>query len=164
MVVTIEREMPERDAAPVEALFDATFGPGHFAKTAERLREFGHSLPDLTRVARSGDMVVGVCRIWPIRIGCARSLFVGPVAVDPAWRGDWMGLQVTGAALDACKAAGFPHVLLIGAMSYFGRIGFEAAPIGSITLPGPQDPRRILVKRLRGDAPFPEGAARSGFG
>ena len=39
-------ETPAIHADAIETLFDATFGPGHFAKTAERLREYSRSLPE----------------------------------------------------------------------------------------------------------------------
>ena len=80
-------EDPARHADKIEALYDATFGPGHFAKTAERLREGNASLPELTRVAvRGGEEIVGVCRLWPVRVGdgSVSAVLVGPVAVQLA--------------------------------------------------------------------------------
>ena len=50
-MLQIVPETPAVHAAAIETLFDATFGPGHFAKTAERLREFSRSLPEISRVA-----------------------------------------------------------------------------------------------------------------
>ena len=44
-MLQIVPETPELHAEAIEDLFDRTFGPGHFAKTAERLREYSRSLP-----------------------------------------------------------------------------------------------------------------------
>ena len=68
-MIDITPETPDQHAAAIEALYDRTFGPGHFAKTAERLREGNASLPDITRVAVSDGEVIGVCRVWPIFVG-----------------------------------------------------------------------------------------------
>ncbi|MEM1106267.1 MAG: N-acetyltransferase [Pseudomonadota bacterium] len=157
--VTIEPEDPPRDAAPIEALYDATFGPGHFAKTAERLREFNASLPELSRVARSQGRIIAVCRVWPINVTGEAALFYGPVAVAPDRRGKLLGLDVTREALEAGRAEGWPFAVLIGALSYFGRLGFERVEAGSLVLPGPQDPSRVLVCRFDGRAPTPGDVA-----
>lgn len=158
-MIEIVPENPELHAEAIEALFDATFGPGHFAKTAERLRENSRSLPQVNRVALDNGKVIGVCRVWPLAVGPARSpaLFYGPVAVDPAYRGNFLSLQITQAALDAGREAGWPAAILIGAHSLFGKAGFTVVPKGRLTFPGPQDPARVMVKDLAGDASLLEG-------
>lgn len=157
----IVAESPARDAAAIEALFDATFGPGHFAKTAERLREYSQSLPEISRVARLNGDIIAVCRVWPIRIGTSRALFYGPVAVAPTHRGSRLGLSVTGEALEAGEAAGWPAAVLIGAPDYFGEIGFKVAEAGALMFPGPQDQARVMVRALAGSADL-QGFVRAG--
>ena len=56
-MIEILPETPALHADAIEALYDRTFGPGHFAKTAERLREGNASVPDVTRVAVSDGIV-----------------------------------------------------------------------------------------------------------
>lgn len=157
-MIEIAPENPARHGEAIEALFDATFGPGHFAKTAERLREFSRSLPAVNRVALDGGGVVAVCRVWPIRIGGLPALFYGPVAVAPSHRGAALGLKVTEAALEAGLAEGWPVALLIGAPAYFGRIGFETVAPGVIAMPGPQDPARIMLRALARGVEAVQGA------
>ena len=154
-MVQILPETPALHAEAIEALFDRTFGPGHFAKTAERLREYSRSLPEINRVAVDDDgQVIAVCRVWPLLVGPTRdrALFYGPVAVAPGHRGSRLGQQVTSAALEAGKAAGWPAAILIGAPSYFGEIGFTVTPKNQLSFPGPQDQARVMVKDLAGDA------------
>lgn len=152
-------ENPALHAEAIEDLFDRTFGPGHFAKTAERLREDSASLPAISRVAVEDGAVIGVCRVWPVGVGAARrpALFFGPVAVDPAHRGQFLSLRITEAALDAGKAAGWPAAILIGAHSLFGKAGFVVAQRHRLTFPGPQDPARVMLCDLAGDAEQLEG-------
>lgn len=152
-MIEILPENPERDAEAIEALFDATFGPGHFAKTAERLREYSRSLPSINRVARLEGDVIGVCRVWPIRVGDTPALFYGPVAVAPHQQGNRLGLSVTGEALEAGAAAGWPVAVLIGAPRYFGEIGFAVAPRDALVFPGPQDQARVMTRALASQAP-----------
>ncbi|MEM7766819.1 MAG: N-acetyltransferase [Pseudomonadota bacterium] len=160
-VIEIVPETPARDAVAIEALYDRTFGPGHFAKTAERLREYSAPLPAINRLARQGDAVIGVCRVWPIRVGDVDALFFGPVAVDPRHQGHALGLDVTAAAMEAGRAAGWPGGVLIGASAYFSRIGFSVVPAGQISFPGPQDERRVMVCDLAGRGLDLVGAARA---
>lgn len=158
-MIEIVPETPALHADAIEDLFDRTFGPGHFAKTAERLREYSASLPAINRVAVDAGKVIGVCRVWPLVVGDARApaLFYGPVAVDPAYRGQFLSLRITEAALEAGKAAGWPAAILIGAHSLFGKVGFEVTPKNKLTFPGPQDPVRVMVRDLAGDASLLEG-------
>jgi predicted N-acetyltransferase YhbS len=148
---SIDLESPF-DARRVEALVDAAFGPGRFGKTAERLRE--GSRPALSLVARHGRDVVGTVRLWPVRIGGEPALFLGPVAVDEAVRGEGVGAALVEAALERARAGGRTTVLLVGDMPYFGRFGFEVAR--EVELPGPVDRRRVLIARLDGAEP-PKG-------
>jgi predicted N-acetyltransferase YhbS len=158
-MIEIVPEIPARHAEAIEQLFDRTFGPGHFAKTAERLREFSASLPAINRVALAEGEVVGVCRVWPLVVGAPRApaLFYGPVAVAPEFRGSRLGLTITGEALEAGAQAGWPAAILIGAPRYFGEIGFVVAPKNRLRFPGPQDQARVMVRGLAGDASAMEG-------
>ncbi len=61
-------DAPEHSAA-VEALYDDVFGPGRFAKTAERLREGNTKIADASLVAVDSDGVTGVVRVWPVTVG-----------------------------------------------------------------------------------------------
>lgn len=162
-MIEILPETPEKHADAIEALYDRTFGPGHFAKTAERLREGNASVPDLTRVAVKNDVLIGVCRMWPIVVGEARvpALFVGPVAISPDFQGQRLGLSVTGEALEAATEAGWGAAVIIGAPTYFGELGFEVAEPDRFTFPGPQDMSRVMVRALAGDPDALSGAIRA---
>lgn len=149
-MIEIIPETPAMHAEAIETLYDKTFGPGHFAKTAERLREGNLSLPRLTRVAVEDGALIGVCRIWPVEIGDERTpaVFVGPVAVDPAFQGQRLGLSVTGEALEAAALAGWGHAIIIGAPTYFGELGFTVMMPDSLQFPGPQIQSRVMIKTL----------------
>lgn len=148
------------DARPVEALVAAAFGPGRFAKAAERVRERARLLPECSFVARAEGRVVGTVRLWAVRVGEARLAFLGPIAVDHAWRSEGVGAALVERACEAAQAAGLDGVLLVGDPPYFARFGFEPAP--GVVLPAPVDPRRLLVRRFSGLTTAPVGPVVGG--
>ena len=143
----------------VEALLDIAFGPGRFAKTAYRLREGVPHDPALSFVALAGSRLVGSVRLTPIVIGAARALLLGPLAVHPDFEGRGAGRALVRTSLEAARERGHGIVMLVGDPPYYGPLGFEPGPIGQVTLPGPVDPRRILVATLQPGA-VAAGAAR----
>lgn len=146
-LTSIEEEAPG-DAAAVEAVVDRAFGPGRYAKSAERLREGNRFIPELSFVARQDGAVVGTVRLWPIRVGETPALLLGPIAVDDVARHRGLGAALAARACESAARAGHGLVVLVGDLSFFEKIGFEALEPGRISLPGPADPRRILVKAL----------------
>lgn len=147
----IRNEQPG-DAPAVAALIAAAFGPGRFVKAAERLRE-GRA-PDLALsfVAWDGDRLAGAVRLWTVSVGGQPCVFLGPIAVDPAWRGKGLGEALVETACEAAVKAAWSAVLLVGDAPYFGRMGFE--PAAGAVMPGPVDRRRVLARSL-----VPGGAA-----
>lgn len=134
----IEAETPA-DAASVEALVLAAFGPGRFAKTAERLREGAGVAAAF--VARDEGRVIGSVRLWRITVGDAPALFLGPIAVASDSRKAGLGADLVQACVDHAARAGV-DILLVGDMGYFERFGFAVAP--DVELPGPVDRARVL--------------------
>lgn len=135
----IEAEHPS-DAASVESLVLAAFGPGRFAKTAERLRERASLAAGF--VAREGGRVIGSVRLWNVMVGETPALFLGPIAVDAGVRRAGLGADLIQACVDHARARDSAGLLLVGDPPYFGRFGFVAAP--DVRLAGPVDPRRLL--------------------
>lgn len=153
--VRIERERPD-DATAVEALVLAAFGPGRFAKTAERLREAAPLVAGF--VVHDEGRLIGSVRLWSIVVGQTPALFLGPIAVDAASRRGGLGADLVAACVGHAREIGVPGVLLVGDVPYFERFGFVAAP--DVTLPGPVDRRRVMWLPIT--AAVPVGAARAG--
>lgn len=137
--VRIEAETAA-DAAAVEALVLAAFGPGRFAKTAERLRERASVMAGF--VARENGAVIGSVRLWAITIGGRRAAFLGPIAVAAGNRRGGLGAELVRTCLAYARTADVAGVLLVGDAPYFERFGFGRAV--DVVLPGPVDRRRLL--------------------
>jgi len=143
--------IPDNDdhAAAVEALYDEVFGPGRFAKTAERLREGNSKIPEASLVAVDGEGVTGVVRVWPVTVaGKARAAFLGPIAVAERRRGNGVAFKLMERAIGVCREQGYSAVILVGDQDYYERFGFHQAGAGRFLLPGPVDQNRILIRDL----------------
>jgi predicted N-acetyltransferase YhbS len=149
------------DAEPIERLNERVFGPGRFARTAYRIRETTTADPTLSFVARVGTLLVGASAMTPIVIGEASALLLGPLIVEPVFRSQGIGEALVTSSLEAAKAAGWKLVILVGDEPYYARMGFQRAPKGQISLPGPVDPERLLYCELEpGALATAKGAAR----
>jgi predicted N-acetyltransferase YhbS len=136
------------DTREADALIARAFGPGRYAKTAERLREGRTGRLDLCVVARIDGRMVGCVRQWPIRVGEADALLLGPIAVDADYRSHGLGAALVRRACEVADAAGFSHIVLVGDEPFFGPLGFSVAR--GVALPGPVDPRRVLARTTGG--------------
>ena len=141
---------PERagDAARVDALVEDAFGPGRYAKTAERLRERNRLDAGCSFVAWCGPELVGAVRLWPVTVGGAPALFLGPIAVHARWRRRGLGALLVERACEAARAQGGRLVLLVGDRAFFEPLGFAPVEPGRADLPGPVDPARVLWREL----------------
>jgi predicted N-acetyltransferase YhbS len=144
------------DGPAIEALLGAAFGPGRFAKTSDRVREVAVHDPALSKIARSGETLIGCCKLYRIRIGATPALFLGPLAVDPAIQGEGVGRAMLREALAAADDAGPWPVLLVGQPGYFAPFGFVRMALDRVRLPGIVEQRRLLW-RLPPGAAEPEG-------
>jgi len=138
-----------RDLRLVEGLVARAFGPGRFAKTAERLREHREPILSLSFVAWCDGEAVGCVRLWAIAIGDTPALLLGPIAVEEDWRSRGLGADLVRRVVEAATAAGHGVILLVGDAPFFGPLGFAAGPARDVRLPGPVDQRRVLVLALR---------------
>jgi predicted N-acetyltransferase YhbS len=143
--LAVVHEIPAH-APEIEALLDRAFGPGRFAKVSERVREIAEFAPDLSFVAVEDGRILGVVRMWRARAGGVPISFLGPLAVEADDRRHGLGAALVTRACEAARIAGESCVVLVGDLPYFQRVGFEVAP--DVILPGPVDPKRVLVRRF----------------
>ena len=151
-------DSPEHSDA-VEALYDDVFGPGRFAKTAERLREGNSKIADASLVAVDAEGVTGVVRVWPVTVGGKdRAAFLGPIAVAERRRGNGVAFKLMERAIGVCREQGYAAVILVGDRDYYERFGFKPSGAGRFQLPGPVDQNRVLIRDLSAAAAKLKGA------
>jgi predicted N-acetyltransferase YhbS len=80
----------------------------------------------------------------PIWIGGVPAWLLGPLAVQPGFAGQGMGKALLRHALAQVDEP----VLLVGDPPYYGPFGFKPVSPERVGMPGPVDPRRLLVAGL----------------
>jgi len=146
-------EAPE-DQPAIEVLLDRAFGPGRFVKSSERVREIAEFAPELSFCAWSEGRLLGVVRMWRVRVGGVEAAFLGPLAVDSDERSAGLGGQLVERACAAAGKAGEAAVLLVGDGPYFDRFGFAGGLARDVIMRGPVDQRRVLARAFK---PLSEG-------
>jgi predicted N-acetyltransferase YhbS len=141
------------DAPALSKLSAQAFGPGRFARTAYRVREGVPPVPGLSLTGWLDSALVGGVRFTAIKIGGQEGgALLGPLVVDPSVKGKGYGKALVGEGLTRARAEGLGFVLLVGDTPYYGRFGFAPVAPGTITLPGPVDPGRLLAVELEAGA------------
>ena len=145
-MIAIRSEHPA-DIAAREALLDAAYGPGRFAKPSQRLRE--RRDPALAFVAVEHSRIVGTVRLWPVAAGSVGpALLLGPLAVAPGCRRRGIGAALMRRAIRAARLAGHAAVLLVGDAAYYRRFGFSAAKTAALSIAGLAERDRLLALEL----------------
>jgi predicted N-acetyltransferase YhbS len=137
------------DAAAIEALQAAAFGPGAYARAAFRVREQAPHDTALSFVGLLGNRLIASVRLTPVRVGEARGLLLGPLVVDPPEKSRGYGRALVRHALAEAAARGHAFVILVGDEPYYGPLGFARMAPGRVRIPGPVDPARLLVAELK---------------
>ena len=136
---------PETDADTyeVEALYDLCFAPGRTALSSYRLRDGVPKVTDLCLVLRDGyNTMLAAIRYWPVRIGDATALLLGPVAVHPTAQGEGLGGLLMRDSLTRARTLGWSRVMLVGDAPYYSRFGFSR--LDGVEMPPPTNPDRVL--------------------
>jgi len=135
------------DRWEVEALYDTCFAPGRELLSSYRLRDGVPSVGGLSHVARDADgILAGAIRYWPVRIGGAQALLLGPVAVHPTRQGEGLGGLLIETSLEKAVPLGWHRVMLVGDAPYYERFGFTL--LTDVVMPPPTNPARVLGRDL----------------
>ncbi|EPX78767.1 Acetyltransferase, GNAT family [Salipiger mucosus DSM 16094] len=104
-------------------------------------------MAELCRVARDEQGILGgAIRYWPVRIGRAQALLLGPVAVHPTAQGEGLGAALIRDTVERARALEWSRILLVGDEPYYRRFGF--ARLEGVEMPPPTNPERVLGLEL----------------
>ncbi|MGJ8617970.1 MAG: GNAT family N-acetyltransferase [Sulfitobacter sp.] len=128
-------------------LYDTCFAPGREALSSYRLRDGVPPVEGLSHVARDdAGILAGAIMYWPVRIGAAEALLLGPVAVHPTRQGEGLGRALIEQSLEHAPSKGWTRVMLVGDLPYYSRFGFS--PLTEVVMPPPTNPDRVLGRAL----------------
>lgn len=141
-MIELKPEQPD-DRWEVEALYDLCFAPGREALSSYRLRDGVAPVSGLSLVARDEQgILAGAIRFWPVHVGAADALLLGPVAVHPTHQGEGLGGSLIRDSLARAVESGWKRVMLVGDAPYYSRFGFEK--LAGVVMPPPTNPERVL--------------------
>ncbi len=137
------------DDSLIEPLLDRCFGFDRHHKTVYRLRDGCAPIGKLGFVGLALDGgLLGSLRFWPIRIGAAPAILLGPLAVEPALQGAGVGRGLLRHGLTRAKRLDARICVVVGAPDYYAPFGFENAAGHGLILPGPVEPERFQVLEI----------------
>ncbi len=137
----LEQETPS-DWWEVEALYDLCFAPGREALSSYRLRDGVAPVAPLCLILRDADGLAAAIRYWPVRVGDAPVLLLGPIAVHPIHQGEGLGGWLIRDSLGRARDLGWTRVLLVGDAPYYSRFSFTR--LEGVEMPPPTNPARVL--------------------
>ena len=132
-------------ADALNALLDDAFGTDRHMRTAYLLRKGMTAIDHLSFAILDSGVLVASIQCWPVRVDTAALILVGPVAVATHFQNSGHGKQLMQLMLDAATPQD-PPMVMIGDSEYYGRFGFLAEGTSGWTLPGPWEPRRLLLR------------------
>ena len=146
----------------VRAVVEEAFGRRDEADLVERLCESDGIICSLAAV--EGDAVIGHVLFSAVRVtgergGTLASLAPLAVRVDRQRRG--VGTALVKRGIEACAAAGYRGLIVVGHPEYYARFGFAHATVGHLQTPYAGDAFMGLelapgaIARLRGAVVYP---------
>lgn len=131
----------------LNVLLDDAFGPDRHSRTAYLLRKGMIAIDHLSFSILDDQVLVGSIQCWPIRVADAQLILVGPVAVATNRQNRGIGKLLMQLMLTAATRNDAPMVM-IGDPEFYGRFGFSAEGTAGWILPGPWEPRRLLLRNM----------------
>lgn len=131
-------------ADDIEELLDDAFGADRHQRTAYLLRQGMSPIDHLSFAVVDNGRLLGSIQCWPVKVGAAPLILVGPVAVSSTQQNRGIGHRLMHATLSAITRDDAP-MMMIGDPEYYGRFGFTADRTAGWNLPGPCEPHRLLT-------------------
>jgi putative acetyltransferase len=114
------------DAEAIYAVHAASFPSAAKARLVDLLRAAGRFCVSL--VAEISGVVIGHVAFSPVTVETGvPGAGLAPVAVAESHRRQGIAAELIRAGLEACRAAGFGWVVVLGEPAYYSRFGFRAA-------------------------------------
>ena len=101
-------------------------------------------------MALKDDVLIATVRMTPIVDSTGQpGYLLGPLAVSNDWQNAGLGRALVHKAITAAyEIKNARYVLVVGDAPYYAPLGFEVCATGGVSLPGPVDPRRLLIHAL----------------
>lgn len=130
MQVQIKREK-SKDIEEVDLLYKIAFEQEPVSELIIGFRKSGQFIPELARVARISDQIIGIIMYSHGEIVKGRknipTLLLASITVLPAYQNLGIGTELVRNSFQKARDLGFQSVLVMGDDEYFARFGFKKA-------------------------------------
>lgn len=136
MQVQIKREK-SKDIEEVNQLFGLAFKQESINPLIKEFRASNHFIPELSRVARINDQIIGIIMYGKVEIVKGRknvpSIILASIAILPSYQSLGIGKELIANSFQKARDLGHQSVLVVGQEDYFPRFGFKLASEFNIT-------------------------------
>jgi len=155
MQAHIKREK-KKDYEEVDLLLKVAFEQDSVAELVTELRKNDSFIPELARVARINNQIIGVIIYSHIQIIKGRKTFdaisMSPLAVLPHYQNLGIGGELILNSFAKARELGYQRVVVMGHEGYYPRFGFELASDYGILCPFDVPDENYMVLELSPDA------------
>ena len=113
------------DLAAIHFVVEQAFAQPDEANLVDKLRVNGKAIVSL--VAVENDQIVGHILFSEATLDAVRIIGLAPLAVLPSQQKQGIGTLLTNAGIEACRAAGYTAMIVLGHPEYYPRFGFVPA-------------------------------------
>ena len=139
------RAQKASDLPAIEGLIHNAFGDGRHQRSVRHLR-LCDPVKDLGFVLEVDKIVVGSIRYWPIMVAQKTQLLLGPLAINPDYKGQGFGKMLVSHSLEAAAHFDYDFVLISGEPDYYPRFGFVPLNPSDFIWPGFIEAERLQIK------------------
>ncbi len=138
MQVKIKR-VKKSDFEEVNMLLQVAFNGESVAQILDELKETAEFIPELTRVARINDQIIGIIVYSHAQIIKGKKIFdtisMAPMAVLPAYQNLGIGGELIRNSFAKARSLNYQSVIVMGHEDYYPRFGFKRASEFGIVCP-----------------------------
>ncbi len=141
------RKKIKSDNDTIENLLNKTFGPGRYARSVYRLREYKPYLDDYSYVYYlNGKIQASISFCETLINNSYTGLLLGPLAVEPNQVGKGYGKKLIKYSLDKISInSQIYFIIVVGEYDYYKEFGFNK--LGNhFVFYGPVNKNRVLIK------------------
>ncbi len=155
MQVQIKREKTKY-IEEVNLLFEMVFQQEAISSLIKEFRASNHFIPELSRVARINEQIIGVIMYGKVEIVKGRknvpSIMIASMAILPAYQNLGIGRELIDNSFQKARSMGYESVLAVGQEEYFPRFGFTPASDFDITTNLDLSDEEFLAMELKSGA------------
>ena len=152
------RPQDDHDVSEIARLMGLSFAASHKSRVIHLLRG-GEMVHELCHVAvdthtSKGARLLGSIRYWPVTVGGRPALVLGPLAVNPEWRGFGIGVALVETSLALAAQGHWEWCFVSGEPNYYLKFGFKKVSSDEVSLPGFIEEERLHLMALPAAKPL----------